>query len=288
MEGVAAEAASLAGHLRLGKLIYLYDDNHITLAGGTDLDLHRGRRARASRPTAGTRVTVDGRQRPRGDRRARIEAARARNAQAVADRWCARTSATARPHKQDTFEAHGKPLGADEVAATKQALGWPTSRHVLRARRGARALPRRRSTRGAAAQQAWQQRFDAYATAYPELAAELQRAPGAASCPTAGTPTCRTSQPSDKRIATRVAAGQGAERARAEDCRSSSAARPTSTRRPTRRSRAAATSRPAGCGAGRRRARSAAGWSYAGRNMHFGVREHAMGATSTAWPRTAA
>ena len=59
MEGVASEAASLAGHLQLGKLICLYDDNSVTLSAGTDIDLHRGSRAGASRPTAGRRSAVD-------------------------------------------------------------------------------------------------------------------------------------------------------------------------------------------------------------------------------------
>ena len=143
-EGVSGEAGSLAGHLGLGRLIAFYDDNHISIEGDTALVVLRGRRqalrglrlarrrtsARTSRSTASSRRT--------------------RDAMAVEDRpslIIVRTHiAPGSPNKQDTEAAHGSPLGEEEVRLTKEAYGWDRRRAVLRPRRGARALPRRRSS----------------------------------------------------------------------------------------------------------------------------------------------
>ncbi len=122
MEGVSSEAASLAGHLKLSNLIYLYDDNHITIEGKTDLAFSEdvGRRFEAY----GWHVQkVDG-----TDLKGIENAVRA--AQAVTDRphiIVVRTHiGFGSPNKQDTAEAHGSPLGEDEVRLTKQNLGWPS------------------------------------------------------------------------------------------------------------------------------------------------------------------
>ena len=122
MEGVASEAASLAGHLKLGKLIYLYDDNHISIDGSTDLAFTEdvGRRFEAY----GWHVqrVADG-----NDLDA-VEAA-IRAAQAETGRpsliMCRTHIGFGSPNKQDTSKAHGEPLGEEELQRTKQKLGWP-------------------------------------------------------------------------------------------------------------------------------------------------------------------
>ena len=123
MEGVSQEAASLAGHLRLGKLIYLYDQNHISLAGATEIDFTEDVAKRFEACGWHTRVVPDGNDTE--------DVARAiREAQAEDQRpslILARTHiGYGSPHKQDNFTAHGDPLGEEELQATKKALGWPT------------------------------------------------------------------------------------------------------------------------------------------------------------------
>src|SRR5213592_2381901 len=122
MEGVASEAASLAGHLKLGKLIYLYDDNHVTIEGFTDLAFSESVSQRFESYGWHTLTVEDG-----NDLEA-IEAA-IREAQSVGSKPSLISVKTVigfgSPGKQDTFEAHGAPLGEEEVKLTKQKLGWP-------------------------------------------------------------------------------------------------------------------------------------------------------------------
>ena len=124
MEGVASEAASLAGHLRLGKLTLIYDDNHITIDGDTALAFSEDVPA----PLRGLRLARGPgrrRQRPRGDRggAARRRAPRPRGRRSSSS---APYIADPAPTKRNTAEAHGAPLGAEEVRRTKEILGWPT------------------------------------------------------------------------------------------------------------------------------------------------------------------
>jgi len=119
MEGVSAEAASFAGHLGLGRLVYLYDDNHITIDGTTDISFTEDRAARFA--AYGWHVqTIDGHD--HAAIRAAIEAARAET-----DRpslICCRTHiGHSSPNKQDTSSSHGSPLGPEEIRLTKQGLG---------------------------------------------------------------------------------------------------------------------------------------------------------------------
>lgn len=121
MEGVASEAASLAGHLELGRLIYLYDDNGISIEGSTRLAFTENVAGRFAAYGWHT-VAVDGH-----DRAALTDAIG--QAIAVEDRpslLLAKTHiAHGAPTKQDTAASHGSPLGAEEVAAAKEAMGWP-------------------------------------------------------------------------------------------------------------------------------------------------------------------
>ena len=169
MEGVSSEAASLAGHLGLGKIIYLYDDNRITIDGSTSL---------AFTENVGQRFEAYGWhvQRVDGNNLENVEAA-LNAARAESERpslIIARTHiAYGSPNKQDTAEAHGTPLGEEEVKLTKQALGWPLE-PTFCIPDEALASFREAVQRGRALEADWQARFDAYAAAYPELALEWQ------------------------------------------------------------------------------------------------------------------
>ncbi len=122
MEGVASEAASLAGHLALGKLIVLYDDNHISIDGTTDLAFTEDRLMRFEAYGWHVQRVDDGNDREAVD--AALAAAEAETARPSL--IALRTHiAYGSPHKQDTAAAHGAPLGPDEVRLTKEHLGWP-------------------------------------------------------------------------------------------------------------------------------------------------------------------
>ncbi len=171
MEGVSHEACSLAGHLKLGRLIGIYDDNRITIDGKTDLTFSDDTAKRFESYGWHLERVADGND--LGALDAALAAARR-----VADRPSLITVRThiayGSPHKQDTPEAHGTPLGEEEVKLTKQRLGWPSLEpfHVPD-----RALAHWRVARerGARLEAEWRQKHDEYRRAFPELAAELER-----------------------------------------------------------------------------------------------------------------
>jgi len=171
MEGVSHEACSLAGHLKLGRLIGIYDDNRITIDGKTDLTFSDDTAKRFESYGWHVERVADGND--LGALDAALAAARR-----VADRpslVIARTHiAYGSPHKQDTPEAHGAPLGEDEVKLTKQRLGWPSLEPFYVP---AEALTHWRLARerGARLEAEWTKKYDAYRQAYPALAAELER-----------------------------------------------------------------------------------------------------------------
>ena len=171
MEGVSSEAASLAGHLGLGKLIVLYDDNHTSIEGPTELAFTEDRVARFAAYRWHTQAVAGGNDIE--SIAAAIEAARA-----VVDRPSFIAIRThigyGSPHKQDDASAHGEPLGADEVILTKEALGWPTEPtfHVPdEAGAGFRAA----GERGAARRADWLSRFEEYRAEFPAEAADFER-----------------------------------------------------------------------------------------------------------------
>jgi len=172
MEGVTAEAASLAGHLGLGKLVWLYDDNRISLDGPTSLSFTEdvGKRFEAY----GWHVQkID-----RGD--TDVEAIDHALAAAKADPrpsliMVHTTIGFGSPKKAGTSEAHGSPLGPDEVKATKAALGWDPEKH-FHVPEQARAHFAAAGERGARAEAEWQATFETWAKANPELAAEWRMA----------------------------------------------------------------------------------------------------------------
>lgn len=175
MEGVASEAASLAGHLRLGKLKYLYLDNRITIEGSTDL---------AFTENVGKRFESYGwnvLSLPDVNDLAAVEAA-FRAADAETERPSLIVARThigyGSPHKQDSAEAHGAPLGKEEVKLTKENLGWPAGDFVVP--ENVRAHMGRAVERGAALEAEWKALFERYRSNHPDLANEwdaLMRSP---------------------------------------------------------------------------------------------------------------
>ncbi len=172
MEGVASEAASLAGHLRLDKLTLIYDDNHITIDGSTSLAFSEdvGRRFDAYGWHV-TRVPGDGND---------IEAITAALDAARSERTrpslvILRTHiADPAPTKRDSADAHGAPLGADEVRRTKEIMGWPTE-PAFYVPEAAYEAWRPAAETGALAEAAWQERLERYQGEHPAAAAELAR-----------------------------------------------------------------------------------------------------------------
>jgi transketolase len=171
MEGVSSEACSLAGTLRLGKLIVFYDDNHITIEGSTELAFRESVPDRFRAYGWNVLQVADGNDLEEIDRM--IDRARAE-----ADRPTLVVVRThigyGSPNKQDTAAAHGAPLGEDEVRATKRNLGWPYE-EPFTVPQEALAVFRSAVDRGEAAQREWSDAFTAYAAAHREPAAELQR-----------------------------------------------------------------------------------------------------------------
>ena len=270
MEGVASEAASLAGHLRLGKLVCLYDNNHVTLSAGTDITFTEDRARRFDAYGWHTQSVED------GNDVAAIERAlgAARDEAARPSLILVRTHlGYGSPHKQDTFEAHGSPLGAEEVRATKESLGWPQQPPFCIPQQ-AREHFRLALERGARREADWNSRFAAYAKAFPEPARELQRALRA-DLPTGWDADIPVFPADAKGMATRVAGGKvmNAIARRLPALIGGSADLDPSTHTALlgmgdfERSRAADTQGSDG-----------GGWGYGGRNLHFGVREHGMGA----------
>ena len=170
MEGVASEAASLAGTLGLGKLIFLYDDNEISIEGDTGL---------AFREDVGERFRAYGWhvQHVDGESLDALDAALCA-AQAGDDRpsiiLVTTEIAHGSPNKGGTAAAHGAALGEEEVRLTKEALGWP-SEPAFHVPEAALAEFRAAVGQGAERQAAWEARFEAYAREFPEEAAEWRR-----------------------------------------------------------------------------------------------------------------
>lgn len=167
MEGVSHEAASLAGHLKLGKLIYLYDDNHISIEGSTDLTFTEDRLSRFKAYDWHTEYVEDG-----NDLDA-IESAIIR-AQEETERPSLIAVRThigfGSPNKQDTAAAHGSPLGEEELVLTKRNLGWPEEPAFYIPEK-ARDNFRQAVSNGRAMEQEWRSLFENYKQAYPEMAA---------------------------------------------------------------------------------------------------------------------
>jgi transketolase len=202
MEGITSEAASMAGHLGLGKLICIYDDNKISIEGSTDIAFTENVAARFRAYRWQVLQVQDG-----NDLKAIEEALRAARADKAKPTLIAlRTHiAYGSPNKQDSHGAHGAPLGVDEVRLTKENLGWPKNKKFYVPENVRKAFGKCKE-KGRKAETAWNKKFKAYAKKYPELAQNWQTAISG-TLPQrwdAGIPTFRDG----KAIATRAASGQ--------------------------------------------------------------------------------
>jgi transketolase len=255
-EGVGSEVCSLAGHLALGKLIVFFDNNHIQLAGPVDRDFSEdvSKRFEAYRwhvQDVGEDLSVE-----------TLEAAAA-EAKAVGDRPSLIIVRShigyGSPNKQDTYQAHGSPLGEDEVKATKEVYGWPADK-TFYVPDEAREPFEEAAARGLEAVEEWERKLDSFRESNPDAAAELDLIMGSR-LPDGWDAGLPTFDPDDGSVATRKASSQVIQWAARQvpNLISGSADLEPST-----------LSEIEDGG-------SVAPGDYAGRNVHYGVREHGMG-----------
>jgi transketolase len=271
MEGVASEAASLAGHLKLGKLICLYDDNHITLSAATQITFTEDRARRFEAYGWHTQTVENGNDLETIDRALRTAQGEKERPSLILVRTHIGYGS---PNKQDTFEAHGSPLGDKEVKLTKEAMGWPLNPpfHIPDQ---ALAHFRLALEHGARAEAKWDATFSDYAKAFSDLAAEFQRV--MAGELSKGWDADIPIFPTDpKGMATRVASGKvlSAISLKLPSLIGGSADLDPSTHTALKALGDFENPRDE---TGNLQGSTGGGWSYAGRNLHFGVREHAMG-----------
>jgi transketolase len=278
MEGVASEAASLAGTLQLGRLIVLYDANLITLSATTNLTCSEDVAARFE--AYGWHV-----QRIDGQDPAAVDAALTA-ARAAADRPSLIVGRThigyGSPHKQDTWHAHGEPLGVEEVRLTKRALGWPEDRRFYVPEDALREF-RTAIERGAALEAAWRRRVDGYTIAHPDLAAQFARTLSG-ELPESWEAHLPIFTPADGEMATRDAAGSviNALAGIVTNLVGGSADLDPSTRTAMKgRGDFESPLVPQDAEVLPTQGTAGGVWGYAGRNVHFGLREHAMAAVMT-------
>ena len=255
MEGVAQEAASLAGHLRLGKLICLYDSNDVTLDGPASMTFTEDVAKRFDAYGWQVLRVEDGNE-DLASIDARIAEAKAETSRPslIVVRT---TIGYGSPGKQGKSKAHGSPLGEEEAALAKKALGWEAG--AFDVPKEALAQLRRAAEKGRAAQDKWRKRFEKYAAKHPELAAQWKQCM-AGELP-AGWDADLPSWKAGEKVATRVASEEALNAIAAKvpwlvggDADISASTKTTIT------------------GSGN------FGEEQGGRNIRFGVREHAMGA----------
>jgi transketolase len=258
MEGISGEAASLAGHLRLSNLCWIYDSNRISIEGSTAL---------AFSEDVGTRFLAYG-----------WNVLRLRDANDIAAASLVMDEAVAEvgrptliiveshigygsPHRQDTREAHGEALGEDEVRLTKKFYGWPEDAHFLVPDGVYDHFAAGIGARGGAANRAWKELFAAYAAKYPDLARVFDLMQKR-EMPDGWETAIATFPPDEKGLASRDSSGKvlNALVKRVPWLIGGAADLSPSTKTDIKD------------------AASFEAHHYAGRNFHFGVREHAMGA----------
>ncbi len=272
MEGVSAESASLAGHLRLGKLIVLYDDNHITLSAATDLTFTEDVKKRFNAYGWHTQFVEDG-----NDLVAIVRAIKnaQRNKQRPSIILVHTHIGYGSPNKQDTFEAHGSPLGAAEVRLTKQNLGWPLE-PTFYIPEAALAHFREAVEKGRQSEAKWIERFVLYSMAYPDLAQELHRVMQR-ELPEGWDKDILPFMPDAKGMATRVASGKVMNTIASKlptFIGGSADLDPSTHTALAGKGDFESPQEPIEDAQGS----MGGGWKYSGNNLHFGIREHGMGA----------
>jgi transketolase len=270
MEGVASEAASLAGHLKLGKLIYLYDDNEVTLSASTQVAFTEDRAQRFEAYGWQTIKVEDG-----------------NDLQAIRDAVLAAQKDTERPSlilirthigygspKQDSYEAHGSPLGKEDTKLTKEKLNWPLD-PTFYIPDNAQKHFSESIKKGQTTENEWNKLWEAYEKAYPDLAIELKLIVEHKLSP--GWDSDIKPFPADaKGMATRVASGKVLNMIAPHlpSLIGGSADLNPSTHTVINKG---GTFESPLTDFGDRQGAIEGGWSFAGRNIQFGVREHAMG-----------
>jgi transketolase len=256
MEGVTSEAASLAGHLSLGRLIYLYDDNHISIDGSTDIAFTEDRAARFRSYGWQVLMVEDGNDVNVIDKL--IQEAKTDPRPSII--MCRTTIGFGAPNRQGTSKAHGEPLGDEELNAAKDNLGWPKEPRFF--------IPddvlefyRKALDRGREIEAEWKLRFEGYTRLYPAFGAELSRRL-TGELPKDWESALPVFPVDAKGMGTRVASGKtiNALAPKLPELIGGSADLAPSNN--TKIDGSSAFQKD----------------SYAGRNFHFGVREHAMGA----------
>lgn len=170
MEGVSSEAASLAGHLSLGRIIYLYDDNHISIDGSTNLAFTENRAARFEAYGWHVQTVADGNDVEAIDKA--IQAAKLDPRPSII--MCRTTIGYGAPNRQGTSKAHGEPLGDEELNAAKENLGWPLEPRFF-IPDDVLAFYRNALDTGRDMEDDWKKSFEAYQKENPDLGAELSR-----------------------------------------------------------------------------------------------------------------
>ncbi len=256
MEGITAEAASLAGHLKLGKLVYLYDDNRISIDGSTDIAFTEDRAARFDAYGWQVLHVADGNNVDAIDAAIKVAKKDPRPSLII----CRTHIGYGLPARQDTSKAHGEPPGNDELNGAKDKLGWPKEPRFF-IPEDVQAHFRRAVERGRELEAEWRARLAAYKAFYPQKHTELERRLKG-ELPKDWKSALPTFPVDEKGMATRVASGKVIN--------------------------ALATKIPELIGGSADLAPSTKTWMDGlptfqaktpdGRNFHFGVREHAMGA----------
>jgi transketolase len=272
MEGVSYEAASLAGHLGLGKLVYLYDDNRVTLGSSTGLVFSEdvGRRFEAAHWHV--QHVDDGNDLDAIQRALQAGVEETGRPSLIIVHT---TLAYGSPHKAGTFQAHGNPLGPDEVAATRQNLGWPFDEAFFVPPEALHQF-RKAVEQGQHLEAEWQSRFDTYAQTQPDLATQFRRTQ-ARELPAGWDRDLPTFEPDAKGSATRAAGGKVINTIAAvlpELIGGSADLNPSTD---TALKGLGDFENPANQ-PGDRQGSAGGDWGYVGRNLFYGVREHAMGA----------
>ncbi|HOD36364.1 MAG TPA: transketolase [Syntrophales bacterium] len=272
MEGVAAEACSLAGHLRLGKLIVLYDDNGISLAGSTTLCFTEDTGDRLAAYGWHVQKVPDGNDLGAIDRALRAAREETMRPSIIFVRTIIGFGA---PHKQGTFEAHGAPLGPEEALQTKKNLGWPLE-PLFYIPGDALQTCREAVRKGKAREAQWAQKVARYVEDYPVLAAEFKRrlveehpAGWSESLPAfpAGQKGPATRKASEEVMQVLAGAIPGLVGGSADLNNSTFTWL-----------KGLGDFQAPGTSDGKVQGAVGGGWDHGGRNIHFGVREHAMGA----------
>jgi len=256
MEGVSSEAASLAGHLQLGRLIYLYDDNHVSIDGSTNLAFTEDRAARFEAYGWHVQKVDDGNDVDAVDRA--IQNAKSDSRPSLI---CVRTViGFGAPNRQGTSKAHGEPLGDEELDAAKKNLGWPLEPRFL-IPGDVQEFFRKAIDRGQKFEEEWNEKFGEYKQSNPEKGAELERRL-TGKLPKGWASALPTFPVDPKGMSTRVASGKviNALAAKLPELIGGSADLAPSNNTKIDGSPDFQKA------------------NYQGRNFHFGVREHAMGA----------